>query len=191
MPEGDSCQLKEVQARLILREGPVLYSSSPIGSPEAAVDVMAEVLRDMDREYVCVVNLDIKLRPLNFNIVSIGSISASMAPVSNVFKTAILQNAASLLMLHNHPSGDVTPSRQDHEITKRIVEAGKLMDIPVMDHIIIGAETGGGSRRFSFRNDYPELFEGAPDLDFVSRSIDESTKENRRKYLYREEREVR
>jgi len=132
-------QLKEVNVRLVLNESTGLYSTTPIRTPQDAVNVMGELLRGADREMVCVINMDNKLRPINYNIVSIGGINASMVPIANCFKSSLLAaNAATIALLHSHPSGDSTPSQEDFDVTKRFVQAGKLLDIPVIDHIIIG-----------------------------------------------------
>lgn len=79
--------LKQVDVRLVLKESSALYSTQPLSGPEQAAEVMAEALKDLDREMVCVVNLDIKLRPINYNVVSIGSLDSSMVPIQNVFKS--------------------------------------------------------------------------------------------------------
>ena len=161
-------QLQEVNVRLCLKEGAVLYSTAPLSHPEAARDVMRDVLKDLDREMVCVVNLDNKMKPINYNVVSIGSIDQSMVPIQNVYKSSILSNAASIMLLHNHPSGDVSPSSPDFDVTKKLVEAGKLMGIPVIDHLIIGGMNGD---IYSFRTENPELFTGAPDLEFIRNNV--------------------
>ena len=139
-------KLKEVCIRLA--EGHPLYSDVPLSSPTAALDVMRKELSQYDREILCVVNLNNKLKPINFNIVSMGSINGSVAAIPNILKSGILSNAAGFLLLHNHPSGDVTPSKEDITTTRRCVEAGKLMDIPCLDHVIVG---GGNSDYYSFR----------------------------------------
>lgn len=161
-------QLQEVTVRLCLKEGAVLYSTAHLSHPEAARDVMRDVLKDLDREMVCVVNLDNKMKPINYNVVSIGSIDQSMVPIQNVYKSSILSNAASIMLLHNHPSGDVSPSSPDFDVTKKLVEAGKLMGIPVIDHLIIGGMNGD---IYSFRTENPELFTGAPDLEFIRNNV--------------------
>lgn len=161
-------QLQEVNVRLCLKEGAVLYSTAPLSHPEAARDVMRDVLKDLDREMVCVVNLDNKMKPINYNVVSIGSIDQSMVPIQNVYKSSILSNAASIMLLHNHPSGDVSPSSPDFDVTKKLVEAGKLMGIPVIDHLITGGMNGD---IYSFRTENPELFTGAPDLEFIRNNV--------------------
>ena len=71
-------------------------------------------------------------------VVSVGSLTASVVHPREVFKLAIQQTAASMILVHNHPSGDPNPSREDINITNRLVQVGKLMDIPVLDHIILG-----------------------------------------------------
>lgn len=139
-------KLKEVCIRLA--EGHPLYSDVPLSSPTAALDVMRRELSQYDREVLCVVNLNNKLKPINFNIVSMGSINGSIASIPNILKSGILSNAYGFLLLHNHPSGDVTPSREDIQTTRRCIEAGKIMDIPCLDHVIVG---GGNSDYFSLR----------------------------------------
>ena len=139
-------KLKEVCIRL--SEGHPLYSDVPLSTPIDAMDVMKKELSQYDREVICVVNLNSKLKPINFNIVSMGSINASVAPIPNILKSGILSNAAGFILIHNHPSGDVTPSNEDIILTRRCIEAGKLMDIPCMDHVIV---EGNGPGMFSFR----------------------------------------
>ena len=102
MPK-DQYELKQVQVRLKLAETEPLYSNEPITDSDKAVQVMAKALAEMDREYVCVVNLDTRKHPINFNIVSIGDIDQAQIPIQNLFKTAILSNAKSVLALHSHP----------------------------------------------------------------------------------------
>ena len=157
-------QLQEVNVRLCLKEGAVLYSAAPLSNPQAARDVMREALMELDREMVCVVNLDNRMKPINYNVVSIGSIDQSVVPVQNVFKSSILANASAIMLLHNHPSGDVTPSAPDFNVTRRLVEAGKLMDIPVVDHVIVGGMEG---QTYCFRENNPDMFSGQPDMEFI------------------------
>jgi len=133
-------KLKEVCIRLA--EGHPLYSDKPLSSPEAALDVMKREMSQYDREILCVVNMDSRLRPINFNIVSVGTIDQSIAAIPNILKSGILSNAGSFLLLHNHPSGEVTPSRDDIQTTRKVIEAGKIMGIPCMDHIVVGGGNG-------------------------------------------------
>ncbi len=154
MPK-EQYELKQVQVRLRLAEAEPLYSSEPITDSEKAVEIMAKALAEMDREYVCVVNLDTQRHPINFNIVSIGDIDQAQIPIQNIFKSALLSNARSTLALHCHPSGSLEPSRADLDVTKRMVEAGRIIGIPVTDHIIIA---GGTGLHTSIRSTNPELF---------------------------------
>ncbi len=138
MPKEESYELKQVDVRLKLSEARPLYSRNEISNPERAVEIMKKALSELDREYFCVVNLDSKNRPIHFNVVSIGDIDMAPVPMQNVFKSAILSNASSIMAFHNHPSGDITPSHADIDLTEKLVDAGRLMNIPVQDHIIVG-----------------------------------------------------
>ena len=152
---ADLYELKQVQVRLRLSEAEPLYSTEKITTPDKAAAVMAGALSEMDREYCCVVNLDGSNHPINFNIVSIGDVNHAAVPVQNVFKAAILSNASAIMLFHNHPSGSLDPSKDDVELTKRIIEAGKIMNIPVIDHVIIA---GGTGELVSMREEKPEIF---------------------------------
>lgn len=96
-------------------------SQIPLTSPEGAAAVMRDVLKELDREWVCVVNMDNHLKPVNFNIVSIGSINQSLAPIQNILKSGILSNCSNIMLMHNHPSGDNELSREDIQLTKCLV----------------------------------------------------------------------
>jgi len=91
-----------------------------------------------DREEFLALLLDTKNVMLGFHVVSVGTLAAVIVHPREVFKPAILANAASILLIHNHPSGDPDPSEEDIAVTKRIKKAGELLDIPVLDHVIIG-----------------------------------------------------
>jgi DNA repair protein RadC len=95
-------------------------------------------LHDVDREHFVVLLLNRKNRCIGMNTVSIGSLTSSVVHPREVFKAAILANAAALICGHNHPSGDTEPSREDRALTKRLVECGKMMGIDVLDHVIVG-----------------------------------------------------
>lgn len=133
-------KLKEVCIRLA--EGHPLYSDRPLSTPAAALDVMRREMSQYDREVLCVVNMNARLQPINFNVVSVGDINTSIAAIPNILKSGLMSNASSFMLLHNHPSGDVTPSQDDITITRKVIEAGKLMGIPCVDHIVIGGGNG-------------------------------------------------
>lgn len=95
-------------------------------------------LRHETKEYFLTLHLDGKNRIVAIEIVSIGSLNQSIVHPREVFKTALLSSAAAIVLIHNHPSGDPTSSREDREITRRLKEAGELLGIRILDHIIIG-----------------------------------------------------
>lgn len=109
-----------------------------VNCPDDAAEYAMPRFRDEDREHFAVILMNIKNHILSMPVISIGSLTASVVHPREVFKAAIQQTAASMILVHNHPSGDPTPSREDIATTRRLVEAGKLMDIPVLDHIILG-----------------------------------------------------
>ena len=146
----DKYRLKEVQLRL--KEGQGLYSNTVIKTAQDAVDLIRREISSYDREVVCVLNLSVKGNPItfsrldpryhptNFNIAAIGTTSSAVTSAANILKSGILSNASCFILLHNHPTGDVTPSSPDFEMTRTAIFAGKLMGIPCMDHIIVGEE---------------------------------------------------
>lgn len=104
---------------------------------EAAQLVMAE-MSYLDREHFRVINLNTKNQVMAIDTVSIGSLNASLVHPREVFKLPLKRSAASLILLHNHPSGDTAPSTEDLAITRRLCEAGQLLGINIIDHLIIG-----------------------------------------------------
>ena len=144
--------------KVMLAETPSLYTTERCNTPERAVEVLKEAYMLLDREQVCVVNLTAKNAPINYNVVSVGDLDASIVSIPNVFKSAILSNAKSILMMHNHPSGDPTPSGRDNQVIRRLIEAGSLLGIPLLDHVIVA-----GSAYYSFMESDPELFSGGGD----------------------------
>ena len=125
----------------MVRESSVLYNIRRISEPKDIVDLGKKFLDELDREELIVACLNAKNEVNSVNVVSIGSLNNSIVHPREVFKTAILSNAASIVMIHNHPSGDVTPSKEDKEITLRIKESGTILGICLLDHIIIGNAT--------------------------------------------------
>jgi DNA repair protein RadC len=106
-------------------------------SPEQVFNTF-NFLRQETKEYFFAIHLDGKNRICCIDEVSVGSLNQSIVHPREVFKTALLSSAAALILLHNHPTGDPTPSREDHEITRRIKEAGDVLGVRLLDHIIIG-----------------------------------------------------
>lgn len=113
-------------------------SSDPIQTSTGAVALFRPCFDGLDREHFVVGGLDAKHRLIGINIVSIGSLSLSIVHPREVFKALILMNAAAWICAHNHPSADVTPSREDLALTKRLREAADLLGITLLDHLILG-----------------------------------------------------
>lgn len=162
-------ELKQVEVRLKLTDKAGVFSMERIDTPEKAVSVLAPVLAELDREEVCVVNLDGKGRPINFNVVSIGSVNTSLVTGRELYKTAILSNAAGMIMLHNHPSSDLQMSVSDRNVTEKMMYASLLLDIEFYDHIIVA---GGTGKTFSIRENVPELFEPSHYAHLISHVAD-------------------
>ena len=118
-----------------------LCRGGPLNRPEAVTDMVKPIFDKADREVFAVLSLDAKLFPVAFEVAAVGGIASCIVDVPNIFKHAILRNAAHVLCVHNHPSGDSTPSAEDLQITKRIKLAGDLLGISLIDHIIIGEDT--------------------------------------------------
>ena len=109
-----------------------------IGSPADVYDLLGMELGCQDREQFVVVLLDVRHRVLRVHPVSIGELDRTPVHPREVFKPAIRLSSAAVILAHNHPSGDPTPSPDDREVTRRLVEAGQLLGIEVLDHVIIG-----------------------------------------------------
>ena len=130
----------------VVKEKEVNYDSNwankSIDAPEKVVDVAINVLELHERaeESFYIFTLDVKNRINGIFEVSRGSLNASIVHPREVFKRALLQNANSIILLHNHPSGDPKPSKEDIDVTDRLIESGDLLGIRVLDHIIIGDE---------------------------------------------------
>ena len=131
----------------LVREGAITASAPRLRGAEQAAELLRQYLGAADREHFVVILLDHKNAPIGINTVSIGSLTASVVHMRETFKAAILANAAAILCGHNHPSGDPEPSREDRALTKRLVDAGKLLGIAVVDHVIVG---DGTTTYFSF-----------------------------------------
>lgn len=154
--------LKVVKIKMV-RDGSI-GNKQYVTSPQEAINVMCEEMACYDREVMCVVNLRTDMSVINMNISSIGNIDSAFASPRDIFKSSILSNAAGILVFHNHPSGNLKPSRDDYELTQRLVACGKLLDIQVVDHIIVSS--GPLLGYYSFK-EHGEL--GLGDLEALSR----------------------
>jgi DNA repair protein RadC len=109
-----------------------------VRSPRDVSTLVMEEMRFLDREQFRIVLLDAKNHVLGVRVVSVGSLSSSIVHPREIFKEAIARSSAAIILVHNHPSGDPTPSREDVEVTRRLVEAGRLLGIEVLDHVVVG-----------------------------------------------------
>ena len=122
----------------MVKESSFLYQTRQILSPRDAYEMIKEQLEGLDREQFIIACLNTKNEPTNITVVSVGTLNKAIIHPREVFKTAILSNAASIMAFHNHPSGETTPSQQDIQLTNRLYEAGELLGIKLLDHLIIG-----------------------------------------------------
>lgn len=124
--------------RVMLRESGESYECNPITQPADVVALLRPMLECCPVEEFIVLAMNAKGHPLCVHRAHIGGVSCCMVDPTSVFRFALLAGAASIIVSHNHPSGDPTPSPEDHQITKKLVEIGKMLDIQVLDHVIIG-----------------------------------------------------
>lgn len=146
-------ELDVVNIRLV--KEPSLYSTKPLNSPEAVLELMAEEMSSYDREVLCILNLKANSQVINMNIVSVGTINSALVNPREIFKSSILSNACAIIAIHNHPSGNIMPSREDVNITKRLKMSGAILGIDLLDHIIIGGTSGD---MYSFKSKRKDLF---------------------------------
>lgn len=116
----------------------MLVDNKQISSPKDVFPIVQNYLNGADREHLVLITLNTKNVINSISTVSIGSLNSSVVHPREVFKPAILSNAASIIMAHNHPSGNVEPSKEDINISHRIKEASKILGIELLDHIIVG-----------------------------------------------------
>ena len=126
---------------MLVRDGSVTTPSKNVGQSQDAVTVFRNFLGDVDREHFMVMMLDKKHKIIGVNIVSIGSLDSAVVVPREVFKPAIVSNSAAIILGHNHPSGVPDPSLQDNQLTARLVAAGDLLGITVLDHLVLGDGT--------------------------------------------------
>ena len=122
----------------MVKESSFLYQIRQILSPSDAYEMIKEQLEELDREQFIIACLNTKNEPTNISVVTVGTLNKAIVHPREVFKTAILSNAASIMAFHNHPSGNAEPSQQDLQLTTRLYEAGELLGIKLLDHLIIG-----------------------------------------------------
>jgi DNA repair protein RadC len=141
-------KIEVVNIRMV--KEPSLYSTEKIKSPEDVLRVIADELKSYDREVFAVLNLKTNGQPINLNICSMGTLDTSVVSPREVFKSSILSNSAAFIAIHNHPSGNLSPSQEDYDVTKRLLGCSELLGVKMLDHIIVAGETG---KMYSFKTE--------------------------------------
>ena len=139
-------ELRQVAIRLV--EEPPLLSETSIKTPQDAVRLVKKLLETFDRAAFIIINLHKNGRPINMNICSIGTVDLTLVSPREVLKSVILSNASKIIVMHNHPSGDLSPSQDDYMLTQRLSETCQMMGVQVVDHLIVGPSGGF----FSFKD---------------------------------------
>lgn len=136
--ESKACQLIAALELGKRAKQHTIERKTKIASPNDVIQFFNSELGDLRVEKFIAVFLNTKNEVINWEVISVGSLNASIVHPREVFNRAIKKSASSIIVIHNHPSGHIDPSREDHAITDRLVEAGKMIGIPIVDHIIIG-----------------------------------------------------
>jgi DNA repair protein RadC len=136
-------QAKAAQVKAALELGQRLRSENAderaeIHNPKSAAELVEYEMAELPQEHLRVINLDTRNHVINIEQVYVGSVNASSVRVGELFKSAIQRNATAIILVHNHPSGDPTPSPEDVALTRAVIQAGKLLDVDVLDHLVIG-----------------------------------------------------
>lgn len=131
------CQLLAA-LQLGLRAGTAPLKRVDLSSPRSVFEYLAPRLSHLDHEQFMVILLNAKNHVIDVECVSVGTLTASLVHPREIFKSAIRRSAHAIVLAHNHPSGDPTPSREDREVTQRLIQAGKLLGIEVLDHLVVG-----------------------------------------------------
>lgn len=132
--------MKRIPVIKIVRDRTVAYEAETkaVGSPDSASAIIREVIGDSIVENFVVLCLDRKHKVISAEIVSVGTIDQCLVHPREVYKAAVMTSAAAVIVGHNHPSGDPTPSPEDISLTRRLLEAGEILGIELLDHVVIG-----------------------------------------------------
>lgn len=142
-------RLRELTVRYAVRmdaDGQPIVVGRTLGNPKETAAALIATLQDQPGEVFAILCVSTKLRVIAYHEVSRGTLDSTLVHPREVFKAALLANAAAIVLTHNHPSGDPTPSADDVQLTRRLVEAGALLGVEVLDHIIVG-----DGRYYSFK----------------------------------------
>lgn len=132
----EKTKLNKVSIRLI-NDAP-LVSDEQLDTPKKAAKIVGDFIRNMDREVLVLLIFNSKLQPINFNVVSGWNSQSVIGCSKGYIKSAILSNATNIMILHNHPTGILTPSTEDIKTTSKLIDTCDMIGIPLLDHIIVG-----------------------------------------------------
>lgn len=130
--------ISRVHLKMVREKDNVIVYGENMTNPAVVVEMMSPIFEDADREIMAVISLSASMEPVAFEVVAVGGVTSCMVDVKNLFKHALLANASNIICIHNHPSQNIKPSSDDEQITQKIKDAGKLLDIELQDHIIYG-----------------------------------------------------
>jgi len=142
---GEGRRIDTLRVSVVRERSPLSYAlAAPIDAARTARELVGD---DLDREVFGILLVNTRNRITAMHIVSVGTLNGAYVHPREVFKAAILGNAAAIILFHNHPSGDPEPSHEDRQLTRRLTDAGRILGIEVLDHVILGDE----ARYFSFK----------------------------------------
>lgn len=147
-------KIREIETKYKLRESAL--ESKLLDSPNKVATMFRSIYTSATEEHFITIFLNNKNKCEGYTLVSKGTLNEAIIHPREVFKAAVLLNAASIIIAHNHPSGDLTPSREDLEVTKRLIDAGKILGVRVQDHVIVDCNEDG--RFLSIRSDFSHYF---------------------------------
>ena len=173
MSEEKKYELKQVSVRLKLCEETPLYSTEPINTPRKAVEVLKDLMRQLDRECVIILNLDTAGSAINYTLASLGGLGACSLEIRDLLKASIMSNASTILMAHNHPSYRLdkpVPSKEDNATTLKVMMGAWMIGIPLVDHLIVA---GGSGSIYSYKKELGDRFsiEGLQEIVGQDRGI--------------------
>ena len=143
----------DVVSLKLIKNSEITIKTDRVSDHDTAIRIFQNQIGNLDREHFCVICLDSKGVPTNYSVAHVGTLNNTLISNREIFKVAVKSNASSILVAHNHPSGDLTPSNGDVTHTEMIVKAGEILGIPVLDHIVVSSSKG-----ISIRNKRPEIF---------------------------------
>jgi DNA repair protein RadC len=154
LPTGlrEVCVVREV---IIQYRGRALQAPASLRTPRDAADLARRIVKDHAREHFVVLYLDSRHQLVAHSVVSVGSANASLVHPREVYQSGVLLGAIAVILLHNHPSGVLTPSCEDRDLTKRLVDAGRTLGISVLDHVVFNHQNGF----YSLRENCATVFE--------------------------------